>query len=344
MNALNADPVPWLLEDDTPAVKHRALRDLLGRPEDDRDVRRARAAAMKADPIAAILDAQEPEGYWEKPGAGYAPKYTGTVWQVIFLDQLGADPADPRVRRACEYVLAHTQSSSGGFGASGSHIDRPPPPSHVIHCLNGNLLRAFIGFGYLDDPRIKAAIDWQARSITGDGVRFLATGTSGPDFACAANEKQPCAWGGVKAMGALARIPPRRRTAAVRRAIGQGSAFLLSRDPAVADYPWPSYATKPNGSWFRFGFPSGYVTDVLQNLEVLCELGFGRDPRLARAVDLLVSKQDEEGRWKNEYSYHGKTTVDFEQQGKPSKWVTLRALRVLRAAELPRFAFLPGLN
>ncbi len=288
---------------------------------------------MRSHPIASILDNQEPGGYWVKTGAGYAPKYTGTVWQVTFLDQLGADPRDRRVRKACEYVLAHSRATSGGLGASGRvEEDRPPSPAYAIHCLNGNVLRAMIGFGWLDDERVKASIDWQARSITGDGFEFHASGTSGPGFCCAANAKRPCAWGAVKALGALARVPPRPRTAGVRKALEQGAAFLLSRDPAVADYPTPPYSSKPSSSWFRFGFPSGYVTDVLQNLEVLCELGYAKDPRLAPAIELMLSKQDANGRWKNEYAYNRKTWVDFEKQGAPSKWVTLRALRVLKAA------------
>jgi hypothetical protein len=100
----------------------------------------------------------------------------------MFLDQLGADPADERVRRACEYVLAHTQASSGGFGATGRIGDgTTAPPSAVIHCLNGNLLRALIGFGWLDDPRVQRAIDWEAAAITGEGMeRWYASGTTGP--------------------------------------------------------------------------------------------------------------------------------------------------------------------
>ena len=89
--------------------------------------------------------------------------------------------------------------------------------------------------------------------------------------------------------------------------------------------------TRPSGSWFRLGFPSGYVADVLQNVEVLCELGHGTDPRLRNAIDWLLTKQDALGRWRNEYAYNGKTWVDIEPQGQPSKWVTLRACRVLKA-------------
>jgi hypothetical protein len=133
-------------------------------------------------------------------------------------------------------------------------------------------------------------------------------------------------------MLALARVPREVRAPHVQRAIEAGVAFLLGRDPSVADYPMGFGNTRPNGSWFKLGFPSGYVADVLQNLEALCELGYAREPRLERALRWLLSRQDSLGRWRNEYSYNGKTWVDFEKQGQPSKWVTLRACRVLRAA------------
>ena len=137
-------------------------------------------------------------------------------------------------------------------------------------------------------------------------------------------------------MLALARIPADRRSPLVERAIEAGTAFLLGRDPAVADYPMGWGNRRPNGSWFRLGFPSGYVADVLQVLEALVALGHGGDPRLARARDWLASRQDAHGRWRNEYAYTGRTWVDIERQGQPSKWVTLRACRVLRG--MPAFA------
>ncbi len=324
------DLLDWLLETDTPAVRAAALQRLSGRSAVDPDVVAARSAAMRSDPVAAILAAQHPEGWWVKPGAGYAPKYRGTVWQVVFLDQLGADPDDERVRRACDYLLRWSPTSSGGFGTSGEGREKAPPPSSVAHCLNGNLLRAFLGFGRLDDPRVQAAAEWAAAAITGDGdVRYYATATSGPHFGCGANDKRPCAWGAVKELLGLARIPADRRSPRVRRAVDEGVAFLLSRDPAVADYPMGFGNTRPSGSWFRLGFPSGYVTDVLQVLEVLTELGHGDDARLGPARTWLLGQRAPDGRWLNRYAYNGKTEVDIERQGQPSKWVTLRALSVL---------------
>jgi len=331
---LNKDPLPWLLEEDqeNPAVRYFALTELLEKSKKDAEVRAAQKAVMRSGPVPAILEAQAAEGYWVEPGPGYLPKYRSTLWSVTFLAQLGADGGDPQVRAGCEYALEHTQTAEGGLSMTGAR-------SGLIHCLQGNLGAALIDLGWLEDERVQQALDWLARSITGEGiapaedkgaeVRYLRSGNSGPGFACSANDHLPCAWGAVKAMLALSKVPKKARTKAMKEAIEAGVEFLLGCDPAAADYPM-GYNDKPNRSWFKFGYPIGYVTDVLQNLEVLTALGYGSDPRLDRAIDLMLSKQDEDGRWSLEYTYNGKTWVDIEEKGKPSKWVTLRALRVLK--------------
>jgi hypothetical protein len=333
LTALRADPRPWLLDGSGPAVRQLALRWLEDRPADDPDVAGARAAAMASPPIAPILAAQDPSGWWVKPGPGYAPKYTGTVWSLIVLEQLGADGADPRISAACDYVLAHTHVPGGGFGCSGTHrADRPPPPSSVYHCLSGNLVRALVAFGRLDDPQVADAVDWQARAITGGtgAPRYYASGTAGPGFACGVNEGLPCAWGAVKAMRGLAAIPPARRTPGVEAAIDAGVALLLSVDPATAAYP-AGWGGGTSRAWFRLGFPSGYIADIVQTAEVLAELGRADKGRLAGVVARVLAKQDADGRWRNEQPYRGKLWADVDEPGTPSPWVTLRACRVLRA-------------
>src|SRR3990172_120541 len=85
----------WLLEKQDPGVRFFALRDLLGAPADDAQARAPRRATTRASPVKEILQAQKAEGWWVKPGPGYAPKYTGTLWQVIFLGQFGADRDHP---------------------------------------------------------------------------------------------------------------------------------------------------------------------------------------------------------------------------------------------------------
>ncbi len=320
---LNADPLPWLLEPDpaNPGVRYFALRDLLGRTTDDPEVVAAQADVMRTGPVAAILDAQYPDGYWVKPKPIYSPKYRGTVWQVLFLAQLGADGRDERVRRAVEYLLDQSQAKSGALASNGR-------PSGTIHCLWGNLVRALLDLGYGADERVGRAVDALARSITGEGYDwYRRSGVQAPGFFCSANYDLPCGWGAVRVLWALNRVPAEHRTPAIDAAIEAGAGFLLSYDVARADYP---YKERISSSWFKFGYPLGYVTDVLLNLEALTEAGYGGDPRLDEAVQLVLSKQDEHGRWKLEYSYNGKMWADVEEKGRPSKWVTLRATRMLR--------------
>ena len=334
---LKGDPVAWLLEPDSPGVRYLALRDLLDCLKDDPDFCAAQQAAFTDGPIAAVLAAMDEAGYWSEPGPGYNPKYRATVWSVILLAQLGASAAaDERIARACAYLMEHAFTPGGQFTASGA-------PSGTVDCLQGNLCWALVELGY-DDPRLELAFDWLARSVTGEGVapvgsrqakvRYYA-GKCGPLFACGANNKLPCAWGAVKVMLAFSQLPRQRRTALIDRAIDQGVNFLLSTDPALADYP-AGWSDKPSRNWWKFGFPVFYVTDLLQNVEALVKLGYGADPRLGKALTLIRDKQDPQGRWALEYDYTGKTWLDFGVKKQPNKWVTLRALRVLKAVgQLP---------
>ena len=329
MDLLRGDPLPWLLEPDpaNPSVRYFALRELLERAPDEPEVRQARAEIMTSGPVPAILAAQQPEGYWVKTGNSYSPKYRGIVWQIMFLAEFGADPSDERVRRGCEYLLDHSRTDTGAFS-----IYRPPVPSGAVHCLNGNLLHALLRLGYAGDPRVQEALDWEVRAITGEGgMQYYKWGTSGPGFACGINVGQPCAWGANKALKALSAIPPEQRTPTVQRAIQAGVEFLFSRDPAAADYP---YTEKVSPNWFKFIFPFSYWSDVLETAAVLADLGYGSDPRLAPVLQLILDKQDAAGRWKLENTLNGKMWIDVEKKGQPSKWITLRALRVLKRSKL----------
>jgi len=323
---LKADPLPWLLEPDSenPSIRYFALTDLLDRPADDLEVSAARRTVMTTGPVPIILDAQETNGSWIKSGSGYSPKYWGTTWQIIILADLGADPAaDERVQRGCEYLLSHSIASNGAFS-----VYTKPVPSGSVHCLNGNLLYALLRLGYGDEPRVQTALDWQARAIPGEGAfQYLKSGTSGPSFACSVNEGLPCGWGATKAMKALAAVPSSQRTPVIERAVEAGVEFLFSRDPALADYP---YTQRVSSTWFKLGFPLSYWSDVLETTTVLAELGYGNDPRLANALEFILSKQDDQGRWKLENSLNGKMWTDIEEKKKPSKWVTLRVLHLLK--------------
>lgn len=331
-NQLKGDSLSWLLSAGGPGVRYLALRDLLDVPADDPELCAARQLAYRAGPIATVLEAMDETGYWVAPGPGYNPKYRATIWSIILLAQLGAAAdQDARIARACAYLLDHALAPGGQFTTNGA-------PSGTADCLQGNLGWALVALGY-EDPRLAAAFEWMARSVTGEGIAPMAdrqaavryyAGKCGPLFACGANNKLPCAWGAVKVMLAFSVWSPERRTPLIERAIQQGAEFLLAPDPATAAYP-NGYAAKPSGNWWKFGFPVFYVTDLLQNVAALVALGYGSDPRLSQALTLIRAKQDAEGRWPLEYDYTGKTWGDFGAPRQPNPWVTLRALRVLKA-------------
>jgi hypothetical protein len=328
---LKGDSLSWLLEPESPGARYLALRDLVDDANEE-EISAAQEAAHRDGPIATILENMSAEGYWAKDGPGYLPKYRSTVWALIMLAQLGASAnQDERIALACSYFLDHALADGGQISMSGA-------PSGTADCLQGNMCWALTELGY-EDPRLDSAYEWMARTVTGEGLapntkpkaslRYYAS-QCGPTFACGSNNKLPCAWGGAKVMLALGVLPGARRTPLIESAVQRGVDFLFSVDPAEATYP-SGWSDKPSGNWWKFGFPVFYVTDLLQIVEALIGLGYGGDPRLANALALIREKQDERGRWPLEYSYIGKTWVDFGPKKAPNKWVTLRALRVLKA-------------
>jgi hypothetical protein len=328
---IKENQMQWLLEPGDIGVKYLALRDLL--EPDEKELTAAGEKAHAEGPIAKVLEKMEKEGYWVQPGAGYYPKYRGTVWSIILLSQLGASiEMDKRLATAGSYLLEQAMTKDGHFTINGA-------PSGTIDCMQGNLCAALLDLGS-KDPRLDKAFEWMARSVTGEGVapmqdktaplRYYA-GKCGPSFACGANNKLPCAWGAVKVMLAFSKLPKGKRTALIDKAIKVGVDFLLSRDPAKSDYPC-GYDAKPSRNWWKFGFPVFYVTDLLQNVEALVGLGYGKDIRLEKALTIIRDKQDAQGRWLMEYDYTGKTWMNFGAKKQPNKWVTLRALRVLKAS------------
>ncbi len=326
---LNLDCLEWLLDPADIGVRYLAMRDLT-RP-DLEAVAFLQEKAHAEGPIAAILAGMEKEGYWCQPGAGYNPKYHGTVWSIILLAQLGASlEVDQRLATACSYLLEHTLTKDGQFTHNGLS-------SGTIDCLQGNLCAALQDLG-CQDSRLDKAFEWMAKSVTGEGIAPMEdktaavryySGKCGPEFACGGNKKQSCAWGAVKVMLAFSKLPKAKRTPLINQAINRGVDFLFSKDPARADYPC-GLGSNPSGNWWKFGFPVFYVTDLLQNVEALVGLGYGDDSRLANALKIIREKQDAQGRWRLEYNYTSKTWVNFGPKNQPNKWVTLRALRVLR--------------
>ena len=122
-------------------------------------------------------------------------------------------------------------------------------------------------------------------------------------------------------------MPLPRRTPAVQGTIAAGAEFLLRHHVHRRSHDLGK-DSKPG--WRRFGFPLMYQTDVLEILLILTRLGY-RDERMSEALDLVASKADAQGRWTLQSTFNDRFIFPIETKGEPSRWVTLRALKVLRS-------------
>ncbi len=177
------------------------------------------------------------------------------------------------------------------------------------------MLWALGRLGHRDDPRTVEAREATAQAILKRG------------FACHYNGDLFCAWGGIKALRAFLEVSPENRSAAVTTAIEQGIELLLSVPLLEATYPTSSHVSDV---WFRLGFPLAYQADVLEAMTILAESGYGGHSYTQAGIDWLLAQQDANGRWTLE-QVPGKMWSSFGRVGQPNKWVTLRALHLLKA-------------
>ena len=324
---LKSDPTEWLLETNNPSVRYFFLTELLEKPETEPEVITAKKEIMHIGIVPRILAKQSDQGYWEIPERFYTAKYKGTVWQLIILAELGADGSDERIKKACEFILENSQDhESGGFSIWTSAKIGGGRHSGVIPCLTGNMVWSLIKLGFLEDSRVERGINWVTTyQRFDDGIEHVPKGWP-YDKATSCFSKHSCHMGVVKSLKALAAIPLHKRSSDVKGSIEAGAEYLLIHHIHKRSHNL-SRVSKP--SWLKFCFPLMYQTDALEILGILTTLGY-RDERMQEAVDYVISKQDDYGRWSLERTFNGRFQTNIEQKGKPSKWITLNALKVLK--------------
>jgi hypothetical protein len=315
----------WLLDDEQPSVVYHVLKDVLGKKDENEQVERAAAAIPRRGWANQLLADQRPGGFWESEDNLYRPKYQATIWKLIVLSDLGMTAKDERVRKPCELFLERYHRDDGGF-------DTPPSPKHAFrrseHCLTGNLARTLIMCGYEDHPHVRSALDCLVENQMKDGgwhcfyERAFGKGT----LDC---------WEGLSAYAAF---PRQKWSRSIKRSAERGAEFYLDRGLS-------KQGPRRYLPWFRFHYPVHYYYDVLVGLDVITSLGYGDDRRLGPALELLKKKRRPDGTWLLDavhpdigwgagYRYNRRkvTPLALEEAGKPSKWITMCALRVLRRA------------
>jgi hypothetical protein len=309
----------WLQEPSYPSIRYYTLHYLLDRLAEDNEVVAARKAILTEGPGPEILARQRPDGSWLEEESAYNPLYKSSVWQLIFLAELGAEGADERIRRGVEHVLTTTQAPNGSFPNLGKY-------SGNLMCMEGQTVRALLRLGYNDDQRVQRGLDFLVRRVLADS------------YECRYNKDVPCSWGAVKALRALIEVPDEARTKGIQGAIQKTAEFLADGDLVHANYPTPKGQISKH--WFQFSFPRSYHSDILEAMLALDAAGYAGDERLRPAVDFIadqrkkLKRQEQEpiAAWKSKHVLTGKLLVDLDwrSRGGPSKWITLHALMVLK--------------
>jgi hypothetical protein len=303
--------IAWLLDGD-PAIRWQALRDVVG--AGDRTVHRERQNVARDGWGARLLAEQDPEGTWaggrSSDGGLYHPKWTSTTYTMLLLRDFGLAATNRQARKACALLLDQGLQRDGGinYGWRGRSET----------CITGMVLSILSHFEY-DDDRLDTLADYLLTQQMPDGG-WNCRRDLGATHASVHTT--------ISVLEGLRRyeLHRRRKVRVVRAAQARGREFLLVhrlfRSHRTGEIIKPIF--------LQFSFPPRWHYDILRALDYFQAAGAPRDERLSEAIDIVRSTRREDGRWTLHNRWKGKTWFQLERVGTPSRWNTLRALRVLK--------------
>jgi hypothetical protein len=313
--------IDWLLDAD-PAIRWQVLRDLADAPPGT--VAAERARVVHEGWGARTLGLAGDDGLWEGgalfPGRDGQPlpwsreegqPWTATAYSLVQLMDFGADPTDPRIRRAIALVQEN---------ARWEHEGQPFFEGEVEPCINGLVVALGASCGVDVDPVVQ---------------RLLGEQMADGGWNCEAEN------GSVRGSyhttirvleGLLLHERATGGSAAATEARRRGEAYLLDRHL----FRRLTTGEPADPQFLQFAFPTRWHYDVLRGLEHFRTTGEPPDPRAAEALDLVRSRRQADGTWLLDHTWKGASHFPLDEGvGRPSRWNTLRALRVLRGAEDP---------
>jgi len=326
------DVVEWLLDSD-PAIRWQVMRDLTDTPAEDVAAERARVASEGWG--ARLLALQRQDGQWdggtptftstaaanwwqslppESQGTLF-PQWTSTTWSLVLLRAFGLDPASAGARHAVRLVREHCRWE---------HDGEPFFAGEVEPCINGRAVA--IGAYFCED--VQGIVDRLLGEQMSDGGWNCEqeNGSTRGSFHTTIDVLE-----GLLEYERATGGQPEVSAARLR-----GQEYLLERRMLRR------LATGEviDAAWTHFSYPTYWHYDVLRGLDYLREAAAAPDERVAEAIDLVESKRDADGRWPLENPHPGRLHFAMDKgEGRPSRWNTLRAMRVLRwYQETPRSA------
>ena len=307
-DGVNEPILAWLLEGDV-SIQYQVRRDLLG---EDRPALQRRIATEGWG--AAFLARQNPDGHW---GRGfYQPKWISTHYTLLDLMHLGLSPEHPAPKRAIERILAENLGADGGVNPSGRI-----PQSDV--CINGMFLNYACWFRTAPD-RLRSIVDYLVSVRMPDGGFNCRSNRSGAVHSSLHTTVSVLegllsyrAGGNDYRLDELEAIE-----AAAREFILMHRLFRSDHTGEVIDK-----------RFLQLSFPPRWYFDILRALDYFRAAGVPYDHRIEDALEVLHKKRRADGAWPLQGKHPGAVHFDMEPAGKPSRWNTLRALRVLRIYE-----------
>ena len=304
--------IQWLLDSDA-SIRWQVMRDLLGSPAEEVAAERARVANEGAG--ARLLSLQAADGRWG--GAAWNRGWNSTMHALMMLRDLGLDPASEQARRATQLVRDRvTWNGCGPRECDGNAFFE----GEVEPCINGQVAAVGAYFG---------------QDVGGIIARLLAEQLPDGGWNCEAGNGSTRSSFNTTICVLEALLAYERATGGGPEIIAarlRGQEYLLERRLFRRRSTGEVIARDRKGGsdWTRFAFPTWWHYDVLRGLEYLCSAGVGHDERMAEAIELVAAKRDSDGLWRLETVYPGVMPVEMDQgEGHPSRWNTLRALRVL---------------
>ena len=303
----NESVIQWLLDSD-PSIRWQVMRDLIDAPAEEVEAERAKVATQGWG--AQLLTSQGTDGYW---GAGTSNPEWVTLQTLLLLRDMGLDPTSVEARQAVARVRDNV-TWQGVLPQDAAWHGKPLFAGEVEPCINGRVVAVGSYFG---------------QDVQGIVDRLLGEQMSDGGWNC--EQERGSTRGSFHTTicvleGLLEHERAMDSSPAVKAAREQGQKYLLERRMLRRS----STGEVIDPAWTQFSFPTGYHYDVLRGLEYLRKAGVTPDERVAEAIDLVASKSDADGRWLLENVHPDQ--LDAEPgvtEGRPSRWNTLRALRVL---------------
>ncbi len=309
---------PLLLADPSPCLRGRVLKDILGRPADDPEVREL-SEMRDADPMVAdLLAAQRPDGSWARSETAGGGGGGATSVALARLGYLGFGPEHPAVQKGAAYLFSRQKKDGAWPLPRGGGVESEGEGCSVIPLQTALPLKGLAACGYATDSRAERAYDWLIAQRLEDGAwsTGIASGTYRyvARYRRLAHSRWGCRSNTTGALSCLALHPERRSGSAARRALD----LLLGRETREA-HTLGYEVARLIGAESARGFLTFYARfDLAQILDLCWRVGAAlADGRVAEMVDFVRQQQGAYGLW------------DYAPKPQASRWVTFDLLRSL---------------